>query len=208
MAELFYFETLNPRKACAVAKYLKSPIEYVRLDPKKGEHKTPEHLARHPFGRVPVLVDGKDNVWESSAIMVWLATHAHSELWPSEPAKQVDVVRWMSWDALHFLPHASAFYFEHYIKRLFGLGAPDEAALAAKAKLFHQSAKVLDAELGTRQYVAGDALSVADFCVAATLPQAEEIHLPIAEYTNIRRWHDVMMQLDAWRNPWPAPPMM
>ncbi|HEX4334563.1 MAG TPA: glutathione S-transferase family protein [Polyangiaceae bacterium] len=208
MTQLFYFETVNPRKACAVAKYLKSPIEYVRLDPKKGEHKTPEHLARHPYGRVPVLVSGKDTVWESAAIMTWLAEQAKSELWPTDPRKQVDVVRWLTWDAFHFLPHAGAFYFERHIKKIFGLGPADEAVLAAKAAPFHQSAKVLDAELASKKYLTGDALTIADFCVAAILPQAEEIHLPIADYANIRRWHDGLMELDAWRDPWPVPAQM
>ena len=56
--QLYYFETMNPRKACATAKYLGLPITYVRLDPQKGEHKLPAHLARNPNGKVPVLVDG------------------------------------------------------------------------------------------------------------------------------------------------------
>src|SRR6478735_10459234 len=43
--KLYYFETLNPRKACRVAKYLGSPVEFVRVDLTKGEHKKPGYLA-------------------------------------------------------------------------------------------------------------------------------------------------------------------
>jgi glutathione S-transferase len=39
--KLFYSETLNPRKTCAVAKYLGSPVEFVRVDLGKGEHRRP-----------------------------------------------------------------------------------------------------------------------------------------------------------------------
>ncbi|MBV9636289.1 MAG: glutathione S-transferase N-terminal domain-containing protein, partial [Methylobacteriaceae bacterium] len=56
--KLHYFETLNPRKACAVAQYLRVPVEFVRIDLGRGEHKTPEFLALNPNGKVPVLRDG------------------------------------------------------------------------------------------------------------------------------------------------------
>lgn len=39
--KLFWFDTVNPRKTCAVAKYLQSPLEYVRVDLGRGEHRTP-----------------------------------------------------------------------------------------------------------------------------------------------------------------------
>ncbi len=205
MAKLFYFETLNPRKACATAKHLGSPVEYVKLDASKGEHKSPAHLARNPNGKVPVLVDGDVRIWESVAIMVRLAAQAGSDMWPSsDPAKQVEVLRWVSWDALHFLPKAAPYYFEHYVKRWLGLGPPDEAALAANAPAFHTVAKLLDAHLAGRKFVAGSTLTIADFCLGATLPSAEEIHLPLSDYGSIRRWHDGLMELPAWRDPWPS----
>ncbi len=48
--KLYYAETLNPRKACAAAKYLNSPVEFVRLELLKGEHKQPAYLAHNPNG--------------------------------------------------------------------------------------------------------------------------------------------------------------
>jgi glutathione S-transferase len=204
MAKLYYFETLNPRKVCATAKLLGSPVDYVRLDLAKGEHKSAASLARNPNGKVPVLVDGDFKLWESLAIMVWLAGEARSELWPSNPSGQAEVLRWASWDAFHFLPKAGAFYFEHHIKPMFRLGPPDEAALAAATPAFHTAAKALDAQLADHAFVTGSKLTIADFCVGATLPLADEIHLPLADYGHIRRWHDKLMDLPAWRDPWPS----
>jgi glutathione S-transferase len=57
--KLYYFETANPRKLCAVAKYLGSPVEFVRFDLTQGENKTPEFLAINPNGKVPALADGE-----------------------------------------------------------------------------------------------------------------------------------------------------
>jgi glutathione S-transferase len=202
--ELYYFKTLNPQKACATAKYLNSPINYVLLDGSKGEHKSPAHLARNPNGKVPVLVDGSTTLWESAAIMVYLAQKAGSDLWPvAHPERQADVVRWLTWDAFHFLPAAGAFYFEHHIKPMFGMGGPDRAALEQKVAPLHSVAKVLDAHLEGRQYLVGDSLTIADFVVGALLPHAKQIELPLQDFRNIQRWHDGLMKIDAWRNPWP-----
>jgi glutathione S-transferase len=51
--KLYYSDTTNPRKACAVARYLNSPVEFVHIDLAKGEHKTPDYLAINPNGKVP-----------------------------------------------------------------------------------------------------------------------------------------------------------
>lgn len=202
--KLYYAETVNPRKACAVAKHVGADVEFVRVDLARGEHRTPEYLARNPNGKVPLLVVGDQNLWESSAIMAWLARKAESELWPSSAEDQVELLRWITWDATNFMPRAGAYYFEHYVKPRLGLGVPDDAKLAAAAPEFHRVASILEHHLSAHPFVVGKCLTVADFCLAATLPHAEEIHLPIAEYVNIRRWHDRLMSLPAWSNPWPS----
>jgi glutathione S-transferase len=203
-ARLYYFETLNPQKACAVAKYLDSPVEYVRVDLSKGEHKQPAHMKRNPNGKVPVLEHEHGFLWESAAIMAWLARRAESPLWPEEGDEQTELLRWISWDATFFVRRAGTFYFEHYIKPLLRMGAPDEQKIAAVTPEFHESAAVLDAHLSGRKFVLGERLTIADFCIGATLLHADQIHLPLASYTHVRRWHDRLMELPAWRNPWPV----
>jgi glutathione S-transferase len=49
--KLYYFETINPQKACAVARYLNSPVEFIRVDLGKGENRTPQYLAVNPTAR-------------------------------------------------------------------------------------------------------------------------------------------------------------
>ena len=203
--QLYYYETMNPRKACFTAKHLGLAVEYVRVDFAKGEQRRPEYLAINPNGKAPTLVDGELKLWESVAISAHLSRRAESDLWPlHDHDKLTDVLRWISWDAFHFAPHAGTFYFEHYIKSLFNLGAPDPEKLRERGPLLRKSAAVLDAHLEGRKYLVGDGLTLADVCVATLLPQAEQIELPLAEYTNIRRWHDRLMELPAWREPFPA----
>ena len=71
--KLYYFETLQPRKVCATAKYLKAPVAYVYVDPLKGELRSPWYLALNPNGKVPTLTDGETSLWEADAIMCALA---------------------------------------------------------------------------------------------------------------------------------------
>jgi len=203
--KLYYFETMNPRKVCALAKHLRSPVEYVRLDAAQGEHKQPAHLARNPNGLVPVLVDGERTIWESAAIMVHLALRAGSPMWPThDTAAQVEVMRWVSWDLVHFMPHAGTFYFERMIKPKLGMGEPDAAQLARAAEPFHASATILDDHLARHMYLVGDELTIADFCVAVLLPDATRMDLPVGDYRYLQRWHGRLMELPAWREPWPA----
>lgn len=186
--KLYYCETLNPRKACAVAKHLASPVEFVRVDLATDEHKSPEHLRRNPNGKVPVLEHGGRFIWESLAIMTWLAQQAHSPLWPTDPGEQVEVLRWTAWDAFHWLPATGTFYFEHYVKPALGMGEPNEQSVAAATPEFHGAARILDAHLQGRRFLLGERLTVADFCLAASLPYAEQIRpLAAAPLSRARR---------------------
>jgi glutathione S-transferase len=62
---------------------------------------------------------------------------------------------------------------------------------------------VLDEHLKGRDTIACDRLTVADFAVASVLPWAKEAELPLEPFPEIRRWHEGMMALPAWRDPFP-----
>lgn len=201
--KLYYAEVLNPRKACVVARHLNAPVEFVRVDLGKGEHQTPQFLALNPNAKVPVLDDGGHVVWESNAIMAYLARKAGSDLWPSDE-RQIDVVRWLSWDLVHFTQYTGALYFEHLIKPMFDLGDPDPAAVEEASGQFRRFAGVLDDHLKGRKYLVGDGLTIADFAVAISFPYADRAKIPLGEFPEVERWHDRLNALPAWREPFPA----
>lgn len=205
--KLYYAETLNPRKACAVAKYLGSPVEFVRVELLKGEHKQPAYLAKNPNGRVPTLeVSDELSIWEADAIMAYLARFAGSELLP-EGDRQVEVMRWLSWGTQHFSRHTGQHYFEYVIKPWAGgaFGPTNPAAAEEATKQWRPNAAVLNEHLAGRKYLLGDQLTIADFAVAITLPYAKKAKIPLDEFPNVARWHDRLNELPAWREPFPAP---
>lgn len=202
--KLYYSDVLSPRKACAFAKYVKAPVEYVFLSLPKGEHKTPAMLALNPNGKVPTLTDGARVVTEADAIMCYLSDKMGAGLWPHEPERQLEVLAWFSWNAMHFGRAGGALYFEHIIRKRFRIGEPDPAMVTEATEEFRRFGAVLDTHLKDRKWVLGDALSVADFSLAIILPYAAEAQMPLDEFANMKRWHDRLNAFEAWREPWPT----
>lgn len=202
MAKLFYCETLNPRKACAAARYLNADVEFVRIDLGSGEQRRPEFLALNPNGKVPVLQTGTRTLWEANAIMCQLSDDVGSDFWPHDE-RQIDVLRWLSWDASHFTQHGAILWFENEVKPLLGSVADEKIVTEAETSLRHH-ARVLDEHLSDREFVVGGRISVADFALAAALPYAKTSRIPLHDFAHIRRWHDRLNAFDGWRNPFPA----
>jgi glutathione S-transferase len=201
--KLYWCDVLSPRKACAVAKYLKVPLGYTYVDLSKGEQRTPGYLALNPNGKVPTLLDGERIVVEADAIVCYLSDNADADLWPFEPSQQFDVIAWFSWSAQHFMRATGSLYFENIIKPRFGTGAPDPTAVAQAVAEFRRYGKVLDNHLRSRKWLVADRLTVADFSVAVSLPYASKAMIPLDEFSAMRQWHEQLNALEAWREPFP-----
>jgi glutathione S-transferase len=201
--KLYYSDILSSGRACAVARYLNAPVEYVYLDFAKGDHQKPAYLAINPNGKVPTLVKGERITWEADAVICQLSDDMGADLWPHD-ARQIDIVRWFSWNAQHFTRAGGALYFENIVKRRFGIGPPDPAVVDEAIRDFRRWAGVLDAHLAGRTWLVGDGITVADFSVAMMLPYADEAKLPLGEFANVRRWHDRLNEIESWREPFPV----
>lgn len=196
----------NTWKVRAVAAHLGLALELETVDLSKGQQRTPEFLALNPTGRTPVLVDGDFTLWESAAIMQYIAGKKPNTLWPDDPRQRADIMRWQSWQLAHWGKEScEPLIFERLVKALLNLGPPDAARVTAGTAAFNRDAAVLDAHLATQPCLAGSALTLADFSVAAPLIYAKEAELPVAPYAHLRAWFDRVFALPAWRETAPAP---
>lgn len=201
--KLYFADTINARKACAAAKYVGAPVEFIRIDLAQGEQKAPPFIARNPNGMVPVLEDRAETLWESNAIMCRLAQSAGSDFWPSD-GRQIDVMRWMFWSSEHFSRYTSRLYFENLVKKIFGLGAPNATAVDDAKRYVRQYGQVLDDHLRGRNFLVGERPTAADFAVGAGLPYVERASIPLEGFSEIARWKANLEALPAWRDPYPV----
>jgi len=196
----------NTWKVRAVAAQLGLRLELEFVDLTKGQQRTAEYLALNPTGRTPVLVDGDFTLWESTAIMQYLASRTPNALWPNDARMRADIMRWQSWQLQHWSKEAcEPLIFERLVKKILNLGAPDAAVVAKGTECFDREARVLDAHLGKQPYLVGREPTLAEFAVAAPLFYAKEAELPLAPYAHIRDWFDRVSGLPAWRETAPAP---
>jgi len=182
----------NARKVHAVAHALGIELETHTVDLRAGEQRTPEYLALNPNGKVPTLVDGDTVMWESNAIMCYLAGKGDTELWPKS-AKRYDILRWMFWESNHLTNTLNVLFGQKF----FSGGNPDQKVVERATKDFRKHAKVLDAHLANNTYVTGDTLTLADFSVGVAFGYAVPLELPLEGLDNINRWWTAFSATDS-----------
>src|SRR3954463_4515841 len=170
----------NTRKVRAVAMHLGIPLEFELIDLQKPAPRTPEYLSLNPTGRTPTLVDGDFVLWESTAIMQYLASQKPNALWPDDAPARADIARWQSWSLQHWGAGAcNTLLFERLVKSFFNMGPPDAATVAKATEAFHKEAAVLDSHLKTRPYLVGAGVTLADFTVVSPLVYAAQGEFPL-----------------------------
>lgn len=189
----------NARRVVITARLLRVPLELVEVDLlDEGARRRLGEI--NPNGMLPVLEDGDLTLWESCAIMQYLAELApDQELYPQDVRARADVNRWMFWACQHFAPAVGVLTWEHAWKGMTGNGEADPAEVARGEQELRKFAAVLDAHLAQRQWVAGKALSLADIALAAPLMYIEAGRLPVAGFPSLMAWFARCQALDAWQ---------
>jgi glutathione S-transferase len=157
-----------------------------------GASKSPEHLLRHPFGRIPVLDHGDFRLYETQAILRYL-----DRLLPDPPLTPADLRAAARMDqAMNvcdwylFRDVGTVIGFQRIVApRLFGL-APDEAAIAAALPKARTVTAELDRLLGDARFFGGAALSLADLLIAAHL----EILALTPEWQELAATHGALVE--------------
>jgi glutathione S-transferase len=190
---------LSPRafKVLLVAHHLGIDYESCFLDLTKGAQRAPEYTALNPNQRMPLLDDDGYVLWESNAIVEYLASKVDGWL-PRDAQGRLALTKWLYWDSNHWDPACAIFVFERVVKPHFGLGETSEREIARGAALFKRLAGVLNGELEKHRYVMDDSLSIADLALASPFCVGEHARFPLEEYRAIQRWQADIKALSAW----------
>lgn len=158
-------------------------IEYERVpvDLGAGDNRRPDFLARNPRGQIPVLEDGETTVWDSLAILVYLARrHGGGDWLPLDPAPLAEIMQWLAVsenELLFGLARARAVL---KFGRDFDLEACQKYGMAGLG--------VLDAHLKDRDWLAAGRPTIADIACYPYVALAPEGEIPLDDRANVLRW--------------------
>lgn len=181
--------------------YLALDCEVVAIDLGRGDQLTPQYLTLNPNNKMPTLEDDGFVLWESNAILFYMAAKCPDRgLWPADARAQANVLRWLVWESAHWDAESVGMVsFEKASKAVLGLGPPDPAFIGRGEQNFARFATVLNNSLGGHTWLTGEHLTIADFSIGGLVPSAERLQLPIRDFPEIVRWYKALAALPAWQ---------
>jgi glutathione S-transferase len=188
----------SPRafKVIALKNHLGIECETQLVDLGKGHQLTPEYAAMNPNKKMPMLEDDGFVLWESNAILFYLASKKPERgLWPSDVRRQADVIRWLAWESAHWDAESLGMVGYEKVSRvvLHRAGSADPAFIARGEENFARFAQVLNTSLKGRKWLAGETPTIAEFAIGAWIPVASRLEPEIA------RWYEGLAALSGWR---------
>ncbi len=162
-----------------------------------GGNKTAEYLALNPNGLVPTIDDEGFILWESNAIVRYLAAkHAAGSLWPTDLQRRADADRWMDWQQTALsVPMGILF-------RALLRSPPDRVEPAELENAQRRAASafsILDDQLGRTRYVAGDELTMADIALGFAPHRWYLMPIDRPRFSNLERWYRSLCERAAYR---------
>ena len=176
---------------------LKVPFERIDLGGPFGSSKSAEYLALNPNGLVPTIVDGDFVLWESHAIVRYLAAkHGAGTLMPEGLEERANADRWMEWHESILAPALSPLFYGLVRTK------PEDRNMAAISAARDQTAAalaILDAQLDKTQYVAGPRFTLGDIPVGILAYRWYMVDIRREPYANLRRWYERLCARPAFR---------
>jgi glutathione S-transferase len=176
--------SFNVQKVLWLAEELSLKYKHIELGGKFGGLDSAEFARLNPIKKVPVLVDGEHSIWESHTILRYLAAKYGDTAWyPPSFYERSLYERWMDWSQTLFQPAFMGVFWGYYRmvpkKR-------DMSTVKRSLEKCSSCLEVVNHQLSTRPFLAGDSLTLADITVGAILYRLTEqgLDVPLPEITN------------------------
>lgn len=191
----------NGRKVLAVARELGLAAEVHVVDVYRGEGRSPEYLRINPSGKIPALVEGDFVLTESNAILTYLSdAHGDARLQSRDPKARARIAQWLHFESAHWQPVLSTLLAAVVGHRLFPDRVPAPAsAVAWDDERVRPLLAALEASLSAQPFVAGAALSLADFALGGMTTYFRAGAFPFARFPSVAAWYGRLQGLDSWR---------
>ena len=172
-------------------------FEHTPLGGAYGGLDDPDYAAMNPHRRVPTLKDGDVVVWESDAIVRYVAAkYSSGTLWPVDVAERARADQWMAWALAHLYGDSNLLFW-------LTVRTPSEHQDAARIERVRDRVcaryRVLDQHLSGHAYVAGDRLTMGDVPAGATLYRYFNLPVERESFPNLERWYGLLSARTPYR---------
>lgn len=187
MLKFYYNGSPNPTKVALFLEEAGLPYEAIPVDTRKGDQFKPAFLAVNPNGKVPAIVDGDVTVFDSNAILLYLAEKTGKFLPANTPQARGELLSWLMFVASGVGPFSGqAVHFRHF--------APQQLPYAANRYGFEVERHygILDARLAKQRYMLGDTYTIVDMDVWGWTRLGQFVlgEDPAARFPNLKRLID------------------
>ncbi len=160
MLKFYYSGAPNPTKVALFLEEAGIPYEALPVDTRKGEQHKPEFVAINPNAKLPAIVDGDVTVFDSNAILLYLAEKTGKFLPPKGDKARGELLSWLMFVATGVGPYSGqSVHFRNF--------APDKIEYAINRYAFEAQRHfgILDARLAKQKYMLGDTYTIVDMDV-------------------------------------------
>jgi len=191
MLKFYYSGAPNPTKIALFLEEAGLPYDAIPIDTRKGDQHKPEFLTINPNAKLPAIVDGDATVFDSSAILLYLAEKTGKFLPAKTDKARGELLSWMFFVSSGVGPYfGQAVHFRNY--------SPEKIPYAINRYAFEaqRHAGILDARLAKQKYMLGDTYTIADMSLWGWIDRASRVLKcegdPLAPYPNIKKWFDAI----------------
>ncbi|MBS0245255.1 MAG: glutathione S-transferase family protein [Proteobacteria bacterium] len=177
----------NSYKVRLALAMLKAPYRLVEVDILQGESRTPQFLAMHPSGRVPLLEVAPDRYLAESNAILWYVARG-TELAPEDPIERAEALQWMFFEQNSLEPNIGTAYF--WLSLVKGGRDLREHSLDDWMENGNRALRVMNAHLTTHDFFVADRFTIADIAIYAYTHVAHLADFDLTSYTAVRQWLD------------------
>jgi glutathione S-transferase len=190
--------SFNTQKVLWLVGELELPHEHIPAGGSFGRLDEPEFRALNPHGRVPVIEDDGATVWESHAILRYLAArYGRGSFWSDDPAARAVVDGWMDWSQTSLQPAFLNGVFWGYYRT--PEGQRNWNAINRNLTRCAEYFGLLDGMLQARPFVTGGRLSLADIAIGTSLYRYFELSIKRPTLPHVVAWYERLQQRPGFR---------
>jgi glutathione S-transferase len=189
--------SINVQKVLWCCDELNLVYQRVDMGLQNGDVDTPAYRAINPNGLVPTIEDGEFVLWESNTILRYLAAkYATGNLWPDSLETRAHADRWMDWHLSTLWMHMRPLFLQ--LVRC-DPDQRDRSIIDESHGKTLDALKILDAHLGSNQYVAGNEFTIGDIPVGAATYRWMTLPIERPELPNLQAWYARLGEREAYR---------